>query len=197
MHTRTRSLHALSMVATGMLLALTLALLPARAGAQDMGTTPHPAHIHSGTCSALGDVVHPLADVGSSMATPMAGEMDMGSPMADDMAMGTPTTSMDMMASPEAMGSPSAMGGEKSVTVVQASLAELTAGGFAINVHESAENIGNYIACGDIGAMTGSDTDVTVELATLNDSGYSGTATLHENGDGSVTVTIDLTHTGR
>ena len=31
------------------------------------------------------------------------------------------------------------------------SLDDLLAGDYAINVHESAENIGEYIACGDIG----------------------------------------------
>ncbi|MGH2560746.1 MAG: cupredoxin domain-containing protein [Thermomicrobiales bacterium] len=37
-----------------------------------------------------------------------------------------------------------------SVTTVPVALADLTAGEFAINIHESVENIGRYIACGNI-----------------------------------------------
>ncbi len=38
--------------------------------------------------------------------------------------------------------------------------------------------------------------DLAIGLATLNDSGYSGVATLHDNGDGTTTVTVYLTHAG-
>src|SRR5215211_1780685 len=65
-----------------------------------------PAHIHSGTCAELGDVVYPLTDVDAS--------------------------------------------GE-SITVVETSLADLSATGpYAINIHLSADDIGTYVACGDI-----------------------------------------------
>ncbi len=40
-----------------------------------------------------------------------------------------------------------------STTVVNASLASLQTGGFAINVHQSAANIANYVACGNIPAL--------------------------------------------
>lgn len=43
--------------------------------------------------------------------------------------------------------------GGTSTTTVNASLASLQTGGFAINAHESAANIKNYIACGNIPAM--------------------------------------------
>jgi hypothetical protein len=39
---------------------------------------------------------------------------------------------------------------DKSVTVVDAPLATLTNGTFAINVHESAANLAKYVACGDL-----------------------------------------------
>lgn len=185
MHTRKRSFHALSVLATGSVLALGLVLVPGQASAQDMA--PHPAHIHSGTCAKLGDVAYPLTDVGAdTMGTPTAGA-----------AMGTPTT-MHATESPMSgdmgtpMGSPTAMHSETSVTTVEASLTDLSGGGYAINVHESAENIGNYIACGDITGMTAGSMDVTVQLETLNDSGYSGTAMLHDNGDNTTEVTITL-----
>ena len=67
-------------------------------------STPQPAHIHSGSCAELGDVVHPLDDVTDGM----------------------------------------------SETTVAAPLADLQEGEFAINVHESADAIQNYVACGDI-----------------------------------------------
>jgi hypothetical protein len=66
---------------------------------------PQPAHIHSGTCEELGEVVYPL----------------------ENLEEGT------------------------SETTVDASLEELQNGEFAINAHESEENIANYIACGPIG----------------------------------------------
>ena len=128
----------------------------------------HPAHIHAGTCAELGDVVFPLSDVSADIlvdGTPMAGE-DMGS---DDNAV------------------------EWSVTTVAAPLADIVSGGHAINIHESAENIGNYIACGGIGGVMMGTTDLAIGLGELNDSGSSGVASLHDNGDGTTTVTVYLT----
>jgi hypothetical protein len=142
------------------------------ASAQDMDA-PHPAHIHSGSCAALGDVVFPLTDVGG--------------PMMD--AMGTP------MAAGMAMGAADAIPVKTSVTTVQADLNTILSGEHAINVHESAENIGNYIACGDIGGeVMGSD--LAIGLGELNGSGHSGVAWLHDNGDGTTTVTVFLTESG-
>jgi Cu/Zn superoxide dismutase len=40
--------------------------------------TPQPAHIHSGTCAELGDVVHPLANVEGG-----ASETTVAAPLAD------------------------------------------------------------------------------------------------------------------
>jgi hypothetical protein len=181
----------MALTAAGFMLLLGLMLGPSRTTAQDTTEAPHPAHIHSGSCTELGDVVYPLTDVSSAtMGTPVAAPTsgEMGTPtMTADMAMATPT-----MGEME-MGSPTATNAETSVTTVEASLTDLTAGGYAINVHESAENIGNYIACGNIGDMSGS-ADVTVTLDPLNDSGFSGTATLHDNGDDTTTVTIELKH---
>ena len=132
----------------------------------------HPAHIHSGTCAELGDVVFPLSNVGGdfpSDGTPMAGS---------------------------AMGATSAIPVEASVTTVQASLADIVSGGHAINIHESAENIQNYIACGDIGGMMLGTSDLPIGLASLNQSGAHGVAWLHDNGDGTTTVSVFLTESG-
>ena len=173
MLTVSRSARALSVLTAALLLGLGIVLAPGGVAAQDMAMASHPAHIHSGTCAELGDVVFPLSDVSSSWlvdGTPMAG---------DDM-----------------MGATSVIQVEVSVTTVGASLADIVSGGHAINVHESAENIGNYIACGDIGGAGMGTTDLAIGLGVLNDSGYSGVARLHDNGDDTTTVTVYLTHTG-
>ena len=124
--------------------------------------TPHPAHIHSGSCETLGDVVYPLADVG-------------------------------MEAEGEAVGSSAAIPVDGSVTTVEAPLADIVGAEHAINVHESQENISNYIACGDIGGTMMGESDLSIGLGELNDSGYSGVAWLHDNGDGTTEVRVFLT----
>ncbi|MCC6790120.1 MAG: hypothetical protein IT336_00460 [Thermomicrobiales bacterium] len=152
--------------------------------AQDMASPPaggeaHPAHIHLGTCAELGEVVFPLTDVsaGDASATPMAGGMDVSE--MDEMV-ASPTVDED---EPEAIA--------WSETEVQAGLDEIIAGGHAINVHESMDNIQNYIACGEI-TGTPADGELEIELGELNDSGYEGSATLTDNGDGTTTVSIEL-----
>lgn len=94
-----------------------------------------------------------------------------------------------------------------SETDVDVALADLLAAPYAVNLHESATNLGVYVACGDIvapeedGAEEEDDTSeaetaetsVTIDLTELNDSGISGTATLTDNGDGTTTVEIDVT----
>ncbi len=139
--------------------------------------TPHLAHIHSGTCEELGDVVFPLKDV-APVSTPGA-----------------------MSASPDAGtdGTPVGVGADEvvaeSTTEVEASLDDILATQHAINVHESAENIDVYIACGDItGAAT--DGELLIGLEELNDSGYTGEAHLVDNGDGTTTVMVTLMTTG-
>src|SRR5215210_7071014 len=118
----------------------------------------HPAHIHSGTCDQLGDVVYPLADV-----TYPTGEQ---------------------------MG---ATGGHEvkisEVNHVDMPLQDLLNGDYAINVHESADAIDVYIACGDIGGVLIPDDDeegrmhLLIGLGELNDSGHTGTAWLASDGD--------------
>jgi plastocyanin len=129
----------------------------------------HPAHIHSGTCGdGLGDVVYPLENVGG------------------DTIMGTP-------APESAVGAADAIPVEASVTVVQAAFADITGGEFAINVHESDENIANYIACGNVGGEAYGPS-LAFGLGELNDSGFSGVAHLMDNGDGTTTVAVFLVH---
>ncbi len=113
----------------------------------DTAEEAHPAHIHSGTCAELGDVVIPLEDV----AVP-AGATHEGTEAAHDVKV--------------------------SQTHVDMPLQEIIDGEHAINVHESAEAIDVYIACGDIGGYVVTDpagrTELFVGLAELNDSGHTG-----------------------
>ncbi len=134
-------------VAVALLLAAGFGLAPRASLAQDatpameggMGMGPHPAHIHAGSCPEVGDVVFPLTDITHTdmMGTPMAGMES--SPMAGMDSDSTP------MAGGE-MGEVVAM----STTDVEAPLEDILAAEHAINIHLSAEEIGVYIACGDI-----------------------------------------------
>ena len=134
----------------------TLKVMPITSAAQTDVTT-HPAHIHSGTCASLGDVVYPLSDV-------------------------APEAPADA-ATPAAMvGAESALPVAVSVTTVNAPLADIVAGGHAINVHLSADEIGSYVACGDVGGQIVDD-HLAIGLAELNDSGLSGIAVLTASGD--------------
>jgi hypothetical protein len=135
----------------------------------DANAIAQPAHIHTGSCATLGDVAYPLNDlVAPAVGTPVA------SPEVEDTDSG-----LENVVS-------------YSNSTVEASLDDLTSGEFAVNVHESPDEIQNYIACGDI---FGSPDDgmLVIELAELNGSGFKGKAILHDNGDGTLTVEIYLT----
>ena len=135
-----------------------LTLLAPGMAAQDDEAEVHPAHIHSGSCAELGDVVAPLTDI-----TEVGGES-------------------------ERTGPASAIPVKGSVTVVDMPLQEIIDGGHAINVHLSADEIDTYIACGDIGGAVTTDEGETepeliIGLGELNDSGHTGIAWLGAEGD--------------
>jgi len=77
--------------------------------------------------------------------------------------------------------------GESSVDV---SLDDLVATPFVINIHESTENVDNYIACGDVAGPV-VDGTLIIGLKEQNDSGYSGVAVLTA-GDAGTDVTVYL-----
>jgi len=186
-HTRRRWIPA-SLLGTAAVAALLIGGAPATA--QDEMAS-HPAHIHEGTCEELGEVVFPLTDVS------MMGMME-GMTGGED---ATPTTG-DMG---ETTGAETAIMVETSITVVDASLEEIVEGGHAINLHESKDNIEEYIACGDIGGMLMGPMEMgdrttgemlVVGLGELNGSGYAGVATL-EGMDEETLVTVYLVQDAR
>ena len=87
---------------------------------QTTGQIAHPAHIQSGTCDQLGDVVFPLPNVGV--------------PASSD---GPPT------AGGEAAGAQDAIPAYVSVTQLDVSLDQILAAPHAINGRESEQNIGS------------------------------------------------------
>lgn len=149
-------------------LALTFAgaLVPgAQAQTEDVG---HPAHIHLGTCRELGEVAWALSDVGP-------GRNRNGSVSTSGRVVGQTTEVYAV---------------DVSVTTVDAPLSSITDGTYAINIHESADNIQNYIACGNIGGTQYGNT-LIIGLGQLNDTGYTGIAVLRADGDQTV-VTVYL-----
>ena len=122
-----------------------------------------PNHIHAGTCDDLDP--NPLA------------------PLTDVVEWVNDTDDETENAPQGVLTAPLVFRGE---TDVEISLEDILAESHSVNVHESAENIQNYIACGEIGGVVveddGSDT-LVVALRPLNDSGYFGLAFLTADGD--------------
>lgn len=150
-----------------------------------------PAHIHAGTCETLGDVVFPLNELTRAGADMPPGSTPVAAVATPAEDAGTPAA-MTTNATP-AMGTGTPVA--SSTTIVEAALDDILAAEHAINVHESAENIQNYIACGD---LTGPATDgeLHIQLQELNGSGFTGEAHLVDNGDGTTTVTVNLMQGG-
>ena len=144
-------------------------------GAQDAATpapgesVPHPAHIHSGTCDELGDVVYPLEDV--------TGEALSGTPGASP--------------EPAAEGLPGDVIA-RSRTAVDASLDDILAEPHAVNVHKSAEEIDVYVACANVEGEA-EDGELFLDLEQVGESGITGQVILADVGEGQTEVTITLT----
>ncbi len=139
--------------------ALTATMAAPAARAQS-DQTPHPVHIHAGSCDNLGDIVVPLTDI-------------------------------ELNTAGEVFGAASAQPVEESVTDVELSLSDILASPHAVNVHESADAIQNYLACGDIGGRV-VDGNLLIGLMEVNGSGYSGVAKF-ESVDNATSVMLFLT----
>ena len=82
-------------------------------------------------------------------------------------------------------------------TQVEMTLDEILDGEHAINVHLSADEIGTYIACGDISGVVFQDQDdgerqLIIGLGELNDSGHSGIAWISEDEGGTTEIAVNL-----
>lgn len=141
--------------------ALALFAVPGIAAtAQDAAVTPHPSHIHEGTCDALNpQPAWALSDVAAVAPDAPLGAVEVG------------------------------------VTTVDVSLDELLAAPYAINVHESAENVQTYIACGNIAGPV-VDGTLLIPIRPQNDSGYSGIAELATNDAGGTDVSVYIAPEG-
>ncbi|MDQ3696310.1 MAG: cupredoxin family copper-binding protein [Chloroflexota bacterium] len=87
-------------------------------------------------------------------------------------------------------GSDAAIPVKFSETEVELSLDDILADEHAINIHESADNIQEYIACGDIGGPVRGG-QLVIGLGQLNASGHTGVAILEE-AEGGTNVTVYL-----
>jgi hypothetical protein len=82
-----------------------------------------------------------------------------------------------------------------SVTIIESTLDQLLAAPRAITVSQSHAHPKLAIACGTIGGAP-VNANIVVGLAETNDSGYSGIAWLHDNSDGTTTITLFVVHHG-
>lgn len=145
--------------------------------AQDTATvTARPSHIHLGTC----------ADLDPNPAAPLQSLLPIGvNPDDDDVA------------TQESLGvltvGPVFYAESDDVELEWDAMLESS---HALAVHESEENIQNYIACGDIGGVVFSDDDdennLVIGLHPVGDSGYSGVAFLSKDDNGEVDVEVYL-----
>jgi hypothetical protein len=131
---------------------------------------PRPAHIHTGTCDEVGEVVGPLTDLGGAIGGDRVGQARRAIPA------------------------------QSSFTSVPLTLDAILGADHVVNVHLSAEEIDTYIACGEIGGRLSPEGAVIIGLRELNDSGFTGIAYLAPGADGAstdVSVFVAPTQGGR
>src|SRR5215213_7652533 len=103
---------------------------------------PRPAHIHTGNCDEIGEVVAPLTDLTGATGGDRVGQARRAIPA------------------------------ESSFTSVPMTLDAILGADHVIYVHLSAEEIDTYIACGEIGGQLSPDGSLIIGLRELNDSGF-------------------------
>src|SRR6476469_6778796 len=118
--------------------------------APPMDTTPHPTHVHEGTCANLNpNPQYPLNE--TTVRKP--GGNTTPTPAAVEGVQQVPTVLY-------------------SNTQIDVSLDDLLKSPHAINVHKSDADIKTYIACGNIGGVVVDD-ELDIALFAQNASGYS------------------------
>lgn len=127
--------------------------------AQDPAVPAHPANILAGTCDDLDEVA--VAQLGYVSVLVNEGDD------ADNTPKGVLTAGRVLLSSTEGVELP---------------LDDILASAHSIAVSVSDEEIGTYLACGEIGGVAVDD-DLYVGLRDVNGSGYSGVAKLTSDGD--------------
>ncbi len=146
----------------GIALLLALIAMGSFHGAFAQDATPaadagHPGHIHSGNCQDGG-----LGDVIQPLANAVEPEGD-------------------------AVGQSGGVSTAMSMSNVPMTLDDILADDHAINFHLSTEEIGTYIACGEVGGVLDANGALTVGLREVKGSGYAGIAYLAPGADGTST----------
>lgn len=90
----------------------------------------------------------------------------------------------------ETLGNSDAVVAEAAFTSIPQTLDELLAEDHALKVHLSKEQIGTYLACGDIGGTLDANGALIVGMKELDDSGYAGIAYLEEQPNGTTSVSV-------
>ncbi len=140
-----------------------------RAIAQDGASAGHPSHLHKGTCDQPGEITIPLGNIGNDYIN-----------------------FWDPAATVESVGSESAVTVISASTPIDAPLSAFIDSEHMLMVHESEENLQNFIACGNVGGNLVNGTDLQFGIEPLNNSGVSGIAWLIDDGDGSSTLHVFL-----
>jgi hypothetical protein len=166
--------------------ALTVGLVAAGVAQEATPTTMDeaagfPAHLHLGTCDALSaEPVERLANLEfPEWVVSLSGEADadIEGVLPDPADFGNPPIPV-----------------ATSVTEVPVPLADIVAGGHALNI-EDPETPEASVACGNVGGIPDERGDLFIGLAESEDSGLSGAAWFHDNGT-STTIVVFLTDPG-
>jgi hypothetical protein len=130
---------------------------PATTNGEATSAQAHPLHIHQGSCEQLGDVLYPLGEI-----------------------------STDLNVHGEAVGGAEDQGDQMvalNLTLVAASLGDLTGAEHAISIHQSEEDLATIIACGDIAGSVFDGGSLVIRLNEADDSGYIGFALFREDAE--------------
>ncbi|MCC7023804.1 MAG: hypothetical protein IT338_13340 [Thermomicrobiales bacterium] len=158
-----------------------------------------PAQLHSGTCADLGAVVHPLGAVHRGVIADVThGADEVGNAVKavaqkSEELVGKAFDEIRKVDQEIRREHPAVLPVEMSETTVNVTLADLLASPHAVDVAQSTSHMEASIACGDItGQMPEQGRDLAVPMHARNNSGYSGVAWLHQDGD-KTTVLLFLT----
>jgi plastocyanin len=133
----------------------------------------HPANTQTGTCQQPGDIISTLSPVSSTYDV-------------DGVAMMVPGH----------VGSPDGVEVEYSSTTLPVPLAQILEGQYIVDVKVSEDDQDHSVACGAIGGLMLGTSDLPFGLEPIDSSGHYGTGWLHDNGDGTTTLTVTLIYVG-